>query len=109
MTMPADKVRAALCAAAAAHEKTLRDRPVEAHVVSYGDSSIQYVLRFWARTEDYWTCYNDLLDGMQEVFSRCPGSPCAIRISMFIWDHKKRNIRIPHIIFCIKSELSVIL
>ena len=60
--------RAALCAAAAAHEKTLRDRPVEAHVVSYGDSSIQYVLRFWTRTEDYWTCYNDVLDGMQAVF-----------------------------------------
>ena len=57
------------CAAAAAHEKTLRDRPVEAHVVSYGDNSIQYVLRFWARTEDYWACYNDVLDGLQETFS----------------------------------------
>ena len=55
-----DTVRAALCAAAAAHEKTLRDRPVEAHVVSYGDNSIQYVLRFWARTEDYWACYNEI-------------------------------------------------
>ncbi len=64
-----DTVRAALCAAAAAHEKTLRDRPVEAHVVSYGDNSIQYVLRFWARTEDYWACYNDVLDGLQETFS----------------------------------------
>ena len=52
-----------------AHEKTLRDRPVEAHVVSYGDNSIQYVLRFWARTEDYWACYNDVLDGLQETFS----------------------------------------
>ena len=64
-----DKVRAALCAAAAAQEKTLRDRPIEAHVVSYGDSSIQYVLRFWSRTEDYWTCYNSELDSFQEVFS----------------------------------------
>lgn len=53
----------------AAHEKTLRDRPVEAHVVSYGDNSIQYVLRFWARTGDYWACYNDVLDGLQETFS----------------------------------------
>ena len=64
-----DTVRAALCAAAAAPEKTLRARPVEAHVVSYGDNSIQYVLRFWARTEDYWACYNDVLDGLQETFS----------------------------------------
>lgn len=82
MTMPADKVRAALCAAAAAHEKTLRDRPVEAHVVSYGDSSIQYVLRFWARTEDYWTCYNDVLDGMQEVFSAAGITMCYPHINV---------------------------
>ena len=78
----ADKVRAALCAAAAAHEKTLRDRPVEAHVVSYGDSSIQYVLRFWARTEDYWTCYNDVLDGMQEVFSAAGITMCYPHINV---------------------------
>ena len=78
----ADKVRAALCAAAAAHEKTLRDRPVEAHVVSYGDSSIQYVLRFWVRTEDYWTCYNDVLDGMQEVFSAAGITMCYPHINV---------------------------
>ena len=78
----ADKVRAALCAAAAAHEKTLRGRPVEAHVVSYGDSSIQYVLRFWARTEDYWTCYNDVLDGMQEVFSAAGITMCYPHINV---------------------------
>ena len=84
-----DTVRAALCAAAlfrsaaaAAHEKTLRDRPVEAHVVSYGDSSIQYVLRFWARTEDYWTCYNDVLDGMQEVFSAAGITMCYPHINV---------------------------
>ena len=64
-----EAVRAALCGAAAAHEKVLRDRPIETHVVSYGDSSIQYVLRFWTRTEDYWVCYNDILDSFQEVFS----------------------------------------
>lgn len=64
----ADKVRAALCAAAAAHEKTLRDRPVEAHVVSYGDSSIQYVLRFWARTEVIGRAIT-MCSTVQEVFS----------------------------------------
>jgi small conductance mechanosensitive channel len=63
-------------------EKTLRDRPVEAHVFSYGDSSIQYVLRFWARTEDYWTCYNDVLDGMQEVFSAAGITMCYPHINV---------------------------
>ena len=60
----------------------VRDRPVEAHVVSYGDSSIQYVLRFWARTEDYWTCYNDVLDGMQEVFSAAGITMCYPHINV---------------------------
>lgn len=55
-----DTVRAVLTQAAAAHEKVLKDRPIEAHVTGYGDSAVNYVLRFWARTEDYWTCYNDV-------------------------------------------------
>ena len=65
----ADTVRAVLTQAAAAHEKVLKDRPIEAHVTGYGDSAVNYVLRFWARTEDYWTCYNDVLDGLQAAFS----------------------------------------
>ena len=65
----ADTVRAVLTQAVAAHEKVLKDRPIEAHVTGYGDSAVNYVLRFWARTEDYWTCYNDVLDGLQAAFS----------------------------------------
>ena len=65
----ADTVRAVLTQAAAAHEKVLKDRPIEAHVTGYGDSAVNYVLRFWARTEDYWTCYNDVLDDLQAAFS----------------------------------------
>ena len=65
----ADTVRAVLTQAAAAHEKVLKGRPIEAHVTGYGDSAVNYVLRFWARTEDYWTCCNDVLDGLQAAFS----------------------------------------
>ena len=49
----ADTVRAVLTQAAAAHEKVLKDRPIEAHVTGYGDSAVNYVLRFWARTPDF--------------------------------------------------------
>ena len=69
LNVSADTVRAVLTQAAAAHEKVLKDRPIEAHVTGYGDSAVNYVLRFWARTEDYWTCYNDVLDGLQAAFS----------------------------------------
>ena len=74
----ADTVRAVLTQAAAAHEKVLKDRPIEAHVTGYGDSAVNYVLRFWARTEDYWTCYNDVLDGLQAAFSSA-GTTAASR------------------------------
>lgn len=68
-TDDADRVRSVLVAAASACEPVLKDRPVEAHVVSYDNSCIRYVLRFWARTEDYWFCYNTILDGLQATFA----------------------------------------
>ena len=63
-----DAVRKTLCGAAARCEKVLPDRPVEAHVTGYGDSAVNYVLRFWARTEDYWDAYNDVMDRMKSAF-----------------------------------------
>lgn len=62
-----DTVRKTLCGAAARCEKVLPDRPVEAHVTGYGDSAVNYVLRFWARTEDYWDAYNDVMDRMKSL------------------------------------------
>ena len=50
-----DRVRAALLRACAAHpELTLADPPPEAHVTAYGDSSIEYILKFWCSTPQYW-------------------------------------------------------
>ena len=50
------------------------------------------------------TCWMDFRKPFPPRASRCP-----IHISMFIWNHKKRNIGISHIIFYIKSELSKIM
>lgn len=60
-------VRRTMTQAAERNEKVLRTRPVETHVTGYGDSSINYMLRFWVRTEDYWDCYNAILDEMKAV------------------------------------------
>ena len=57
-----------LCGAAASCGKALPDRPIEAHVTGYGDSAVNYVLRFWVRTGDYWDAYNDVLDRMKAAF-----------------------------------------
>ena len=37
-------------------------------MTGYGDSAVNYVLRFWARTEDYWDAYNDVMDRMKSAF-----------------------------------------
>ena len=50
------------------------------------------------------TCWTDFRKPFPPRASRCP-----IHISMFIWNHKKRNIGISHIIFYIKSELPKIM
>ena len=78
-----DAVRKTLCGAAARCEKVLPARPVEAHVTGYGDSAVNYVLRFWARTEDYWDAYNDVMDRMKSAFDTA-----GVRNSYFhIKDH----------------------
>ena len=95
----ADTVRAVLTQAAAAHEKVLKDRPIEAHVTGYGDSAVNYVLRFWARTEDYWTCYNDVLDGLQAAFSSA-GDHHDVSAYQCSYGIIKKGISVYRISFC---------
>lgn len=55
----------ALTAAARACPLVCTDRPIEAHVAAYHERNVSYTLRFWARTEDYWTCRNEITDSLQ--------------------------------------------
>lgn len=62
--VPAEQVREALVAAAKRCEGICAERPVEAHVSAYAERTISYTLRFWAKTEDYWRCYNTVYDSL---------------------------------------------
>ncbi len=53
----ADEVRRALLAAAAENGKVLREPAPEVVVNAYLASSVQYTLRCWALTADYWDVY----------------------------------------------------
>ena len=47
------------------------DDPAPAVYLSeYQASSIQYLLRLWTRSEDYWEVYYALLEGVRESFIR---------------------------------------
>lgn len=54
---------------AAQGEKVLQDPAPFAALTSYDDSAIGYVLRFWAKTEDYWDVYFQVNQRIQAVFA----------------------------------------
>lgn len=43
--------------------------PEPAVVISYGDSSINFTIRVWAKTADYWTVAGDINYGLQKLFA----------------------------------------
>lgn len=65
-----EDVKSALLSAAERCPLILSEPPVEAHLMSYGDSSITYVLRAWVKTGDYWDAYFNLNEGVREMFDR---------------------------------------
>ena len=67
---PLDLVLSTLVDLARDHELVLGDPAPAAHVNSYGDSAIEYALRVWCATGDYWTVYNNLIDSVKPAFDR---------------------------------------
>ena len=64
---PTQKVIDALVLAATVDNALLEPAPFAA-VVSYGDSAINYTLRFWAKTEDYWDVYFKVNQRIKDIF-----------------------------------------
>ena len=65
---PTERVLDLLREAVEDHPLTLADPEPMIHVDNYGDSAIGYVVRVWCATDDYWTVYFDLMDGMKPAF-----------------------------------------
>ena len=49
-------------------ERVLQDKAPFAALESYGDSAINYVLRVWTKTGDYWNVHFDVLSRVGKVF-----------------------------------------
>lgn len=65
---PVADVRAALTDAANAIPTVLKEPAAFARVNQYQDSNIEYVVRAWVKTEDYWSAYYDITEKVKEVF-----------------------------------------
>ncbi len=67
---PLDLVMGTLLGLARAHELVLDDPAPATHVKEYGDNAIEYALRVWCASGDYWTVYNDLIDSFKPAFDK---------------------------------------
>jgi small conductance mechanosensitive channel len=63
-----DKVRKELEGLVAADERILKDPAVTIAVSELADSSVNFVLRPWVKTADYWGVYFDLTEAIKKRF-----------------------------------------
>ena len=67
---PPEQVKAVLAQVVGEHPLTLPTPEPLIRVSAYQDSAIEYIIRVWCATGDYWTVYYDLLDGLKPAFDR---------------------------------------
>ena len=61
-----EKIKEIINKAIQKHELILKDEPIFVRTTGYQASGIDYTLRVWAKSGDYWTVYFDLLEGIKK-------------------------------------------
>lgn len=67
---PSEKVIAVIKGVISAHPKALFTPEPFVRVSAYKDSSIEYSIRVWCATADYWDLYYDLLEQVKRAFDQ---------------------------------------
>lgn len=67
---PVETVKAAITEVVGTHRLTMTTPEPSVRVSKYGESSIEYSVRVWCATEDYWTVYYDMLEQVKEAFDK---------------------------------------
>ena len=67
---PVELVKRSIQGVVGPHPKALFTPEPCVRVSAYKDSSIEYTVRVWCATEDYWDLYSDLLEQVKEAFDR---------------------------------------
>ncbi len=67
---PTEMVKAALMEAMTTDDRILKDPAPFAGLLSYKDSSVEYVMRAWTKREDYWDVYFDLNERVRDLFEK---------------------------------------
>lgn len=66
---PTDTVKAACIEAVAATPNVLPEPAPQAYLTGYGSSSIEYSVRCWTETKDYWGAYYALNENLRTAFA----------------------------------------
>lgn len=61
-----EKAKQTILAVVTGHEKVLKDPAPQVEVVEMADSSVNFVVRPWCATDDYWRVYFDVTQGCKE-------------------------------------------
>ena len=65
-----DMVKNLLMDIATSHEKVLMDPPPFARLTAQAESSLQFTVRVWCKTDDYWDVNFDLLETVKREFDK---------------------------------------
>lgn len=65
-----DDVKSALVEAVKAVPTLADSEEIFARVSGYKDSAIEYTVRAWCKTDDYWTAYYDLMESVKRSFDQ---------------------------------------
>lgn len=65
-----EKVEKVLYDVVQSHSKTLTTPKPSVRVKNYGASSIEYLVRVWCETADYWDVYYDVIEQVKPAFDR---------------------------------------
>ena len=66
---PTETVKAACLAAVAATPNVLPEPAPVVYLTEYGSSAIEYSVRCWTRTEDYWNAFFALNENLRDAFA----------------------------------------
>ncbi len=63
-----EEVKSILLKVALDNDKALKDPAPEARLNEHGASALNFMLRVWCKTDDYWAVYFDMIEGVKKAF-----------------------------------------
>ena len=89
---PPEKVKQVIGAVVSAHPLAQFTPEPFIRVNAYKDSSVEYVVRVWCATGDYWTLYHDLLEQVKAAFDRAGLTMPYGQLDVHVIERKEKDV-----------------